>query len=125
MVIAVAGLQAQVPRVPKKSDFSAPPHIAAEMRPERTGHRLRLLREALGYKPSEIADALGIERTYWSRSEGGKRALSDGIAVLLVDRFGVTLDFLVLGRWDKLPLDLAMRMREVESRLSSEGAAPK
>lgn len=85
-----------------------------EMTPDRIGHRLMLLREALDLKPSEIADMLGLERTYWSRFEGGKRAITESVAAILVERFGVTLDFIILGRWDKLPLDLAEKMRELD-----------
>jgi len=88
------------------------------MRPERIGYRMMLLREALGLRPAEISDLLGLERTYWSRWEGGKRPITEAAAVLLVDRFGVTLDFLILGRWDSLPLDLAQKMRAVEASLT-------
>lgn len=95
-----------------------PDDVLAEMHPERIGHRLWLLREALGLRPSEISDMLGIPRTYWSRFEGGKRAVSDTTAALLVLRFGVTLDFLILGKWDKLPYDLAEKMRAVEAKNS-------
>lgn len=91
----------------------------AEMRPERIGHRLMLLRTALGLKPSEISDHLGMPRTYWSRFEGGKRSITETVAALLVERYGVTLDFLILGRWDKLPVDLAQRMREVDEKYNS------
>lgn len=96
------------------------PSVYAEMRPERIGHRLMLLREALGLKPSEMADLLGIERTYWSRFEGGKRAITDASAALLCDRFGVTLDFLILGKWHMLPLELSQKMRAVEAALSKK-----
>jgi transcriptional regulator with XRE-family HTH domain len=92
-------------------ESSLPSDLAAEMRPERIGERMRALRRALGLRPSEMADLLGIERTYWSRFEGGKRPISDHVAVLLVARFGVTLDWLILGRWDKLPFDLAEKLR--------------
>lgn len=92
--------------------------MISEMKPERIGHRLMLLREAHDLRPAEIADMLGIERTYWSRFENGKRAITESVAALLVDRFGVTLDFLILGRWDRLPLELAERMRSVESKKS-------
>ncbi|MER5173367.1 helix-turn-helix domain-containing protein [Thioclava kandeliae] len=94
-------------------------HTYSEMRPERIGHRLTLLREALGMEKSEIADALGIERTYWSRFENGKRPISDTTAALLCERYGVTLDFLILGRWNTLPLELATKMRSVEARLQA------
>ncbi|WP_110815813.1 helix-turn-helix domain-containing protein [Pseudoroseicyclus aestuarii] len=93
-----------------------PEALQSEMRPERIGYRLMLLREALELRPAEIADALGIERTYWSRFEGGKRPITDTTAALLVDRFGVSLDFLILGRWDRLPLELAQKMRAVEQK---------
>ena len=82
------------------------------MHPDQIGRRLKLLREAFDLKPSEMADMLGIERTYWSRFEGGKRAVSDEVAYLLTERFGITLDFLILGKWDKLPLDVAAKLRE-------------
>jgi hypothetical protein len=86
-----------------------------QMRPEAIGYRLKLLRLALGLKPSEMADALDIERTYWSRFENGNRPVSDTVAALLVDRYGVTLDFLILDRWDGLPLGLAGKMRTLKS----------
>lgn len=89
-----------------------------EMRPERIGHRLRLVREALGLKPGEMADILGVERTYWSRFENGRRAINDTMAALLVERYGVTLDFLILNKWGALPLDLAERMRAIEAQNS-------
>lgn len=90
-----------------------------EMRPERIGSRLAILRVALGLTPSQIADDLGIERTYWSRFENGKRQLNDTTAALLCDRYGVTLDFLILGKWTNLPLDLARKMRDVEASLKN------
>lgn len=87
--------------------------IPRAMYPDQIGARLKLIREAWGLKPAEMADLLDIERTYWSRFEGGKRAVSDEVAYLLTERFGVTLDFLLLGKWDKLPLDVSERLRKV------------
>jgi transcriptional regulator with XRE-family HTH domain len=83
------------------------------MYPDKIGERLKLIREAWGLRPAEMADLLNIERTYWSRFEGGKRAMSDEVGYLLTERFGVTFDFLLLGKWDKLPLDVAERLRKV------------
>lgn len=85
--------------------------IPREMYPDRIGERLKLIREAHGLRPAEIADMLGIERTYWSRFEGGKRAVSDEVAYLLTERFNVTLDFVILGRWDKLSVEVAEKLR--------------
>ena len=87
------------------------------MWPDKIGERLRLIRLAFGLKPSEIADMLGVERTYWSRFEGGKRAPSDELAYLMTDRFGVTLDFLILGKWDRLPLDVAEKLRKAAAKI--------
>lgn len=66
-----------------------------------------------------MAARLGVERTYWSRFELGRRGLSDDMAVLLVARFGVTLDWLSLGRTEGLPLWLADRLRAAEANTSS------
>lgn len=90
-----------------------PRAFAEEMRPENIGTRLYMLRTAYGLSPSEISDMLGIERTYWSRFEGGRRPVTETVAALLVARFGITLDWLILGKWDKLPLDLAERLRTI------------
>lgn len=92
-----------------------PPRIPREMMPDRIGQRLTVLREAFGMKPSEMADYLGIERTYWTRFERGHRPPSDEVAFLLTERFGITLDWLLLGKWDKLPLDVADKLRAVSS----------
>ena len=92
------------------------PRFPPEMLPENIGKRMKLLREAFDLQPSEIADMIGIERTYWTRFEKGHRPISDLAAYLLVDRFGITLDWLILGRWDKLPLDVANKLRSAATR---------
>lgn len=94
-------------------------HTLSEMRPERIGRRLRLVRMALDMKPSEIADSLGVERTYWSRFENGRRAVTETVAALMSERYGVTLDFLILGKWGGLPMELAQRIRAIEAEESS------
>ena len=107
---------AQIPHMTTKQEQLLSDETRNAMRPHNIGDRLRLVREALGMKPSEIADTLGIERTYWSRFEKGSRAVNETTAALLNERYGVTLDFLVLGKWDKLPLDLAERMRAISAK---------
>lgn len=87
-----------------------------EMTPENIGKRMKLLREAFDLQPSEIADMLGIERTYWTRFEKGHRAITDLTAYLLVDRFSITLDWLILGRWGSLPLDVANKLRSAADK---------
>jgi transcriptional regulator with XRE-family HTH domain len=99
----------------EKPEKLLPLPVLAEMRPERIGHRLKLIRLAAGLQPAQMADLLGIERTYWSRFEGGKRPVTESVAALIVERFGVTLDFIILGRWDRLPFELAQQMRAIEA----------
>lgn len=97
--------------MPSTSTEVLPPAMAAALSPENIGRRLTLLRESLGLRPSEIADRIGIERTYWTRFEKGHRPVSRETAALLVHHFDVTLDFVFLGDWRGLPLHLAERMR--------------
>jgi transcriptional regulator with XRE-family HTH domain len=114
-VIAEITSPDHVPNMSIKPDSLLPRDISDAMKNEAVGYRLALLRRALGLSPSEMADHLGIERTYWSRYEKGRQGLSPSVAALLVVRFGVSLDFLVLGRWDRVPLDLAEKMRKLPS----------
>lgn len=102
---------AQIPNMVAMSKSNLSSETIEAMKPEQIGYRLKLLREAFDLKPSEMADLIGIERTYWSRFENGKRAITDTVAAALVERFGVTLDFLILGRWDKLSFDLVEKLR--------------
>lgn len=88
---------------------------ANELRPERIGHRLYLLRCALGLKSAEMADNLGIERTYWSRFEKGRRPITPQFAALVRDRTGITLDYIMLGDTAKVPLDIAQKITAIEN----------
>ena len=93
--------------------------IPKEMHPENIGPRLQVIREAYGLSKAEISDLLGVERTYWSRFEGGKRRPSDEVLYLLTMKFGVTLDFILLGRWDKLSFDVAEKLQSTEKMLGA------
>ncbi|WP_191090161.1 helix-turn-helix domain-containing protein [Histidinibacterium aquaticum] len=93
------------------SRTSIHPDLAGAMNPKAIGERLVLLRTAFGLRSSEVADLLGVDRAYYNRFEHGKRMVSDSVAVLLVDRFGVTLDWLILGRSNTLTVDLAEKLR--------------
>lgn len=123
-MIETVSVEAHYFAMPNAQEKLLPSTLLAEMRPEKVGERLRLLREAHDLTPAQISDMLGIERTYWSRFEGGKRTVSDPVAAILVDRFGVTLDFLILGKWDKLPLDLSEKLRAVSSKYRSSRLSP-
>jgi plasmid maintenance system antidote protein VapI len=90
-------------------------NIPPEMFPAQVGKRMKQLREAHGLKPSEIADMIEVDRSHWTRFEKGQRAISDECAWKLVQRFDVTLDWLILGRMDKLSFDVAERLRSASA----------
>lgn len=115
MEIETKLVTAHTPCMANAQEKLVPETLSNEMRPERIGYRLSLLRRAVGMSKSEIADSLGVERTYWSRFENGKRPVSENVAALLVDRYGVTLDFLILNRWGGLSVDMAKKLREIEA----------
>lgn len=94
-----------------KPESLLPKSVAEAMSDDAVGRRLKALREALDLSPSEMADTLGIERTYWTRYEKGRQGLSDSVAALLVLRFGVTLDFLIMGDDSKLPVSIFEKIR--------------
>lgn len=48
-------------------------------------------------KASQIADALGVERTYWSRWENGARPIPVDQAYALTGLFRVDLDYILTG----------------------------
>lgn len=91
----------------KQDDSVLPP----EMSPEAIGKRMKQLREAYGLKSSEIADQISIDRSHWTRFEKGQRPVSNECAWKLVQRFGITLDWLMVGRIDKLPYEVAEKLR--------------
>jgi antitoxin component HigA of HigAB toxin-antitoxin module len=89
--------------------------LEGDMTPDAIGARLTLIREAFGLSKAEIADMLEIDRTHWSRFEGGQRAIPYDKASRLVARFGVTLDFIILGKWGGLEFGTAERLRRASA----------
>lgn len=120
MVIDANLVTAQIATMATAQENLLSRRTLAEMKPDRIGYRLKILREALDLKPSEIADSLGIERTYWSRFENGKRPITEIIGALLCERYSVTMDYLILGDWRLLPNELAEKMRAAQKRLSDQ-----
>lgn len=88
-----------------------------DMSPAAIGYRLRLIREAFGRSKSEMADLLDIDRPAWSRFENGVRAIPNEKAARVVERFNVTLDFIILGRTNQLPFETLERLRAAGLRV--------
>ncbi len=61
----------------------------------RLGSRIRLLRRKRGWTQVEMADALGIDRSYLSEIETGKKDPSLTILKTIADGFELTLSELL------------------------------
>ena len=71
---------------------------------KRCGERIRQLRVQIGYTQEKTASALNIDQSYYGRIETGKRGCSVELFIQLSDLFGVSLDYLILGRSSNSPL---------------------
>ena len=72
---------------------------------KRSGERIRQFRIQSGYTQEKLAGELNIDRSLLSHIEAGKRGCSVNLLVQLSDFFHVSLDLLVLGRDQTVPLN--------------------
>ena len=63
-----------------------------------SGERIRQLRIKNGFTQERIAETLNIDRSFYSRIESGKNGCSVDLFIQLSDVFGVSLDYLILGK---------------------------
>ncbi|WP_157982296.1 helix-turn-helix transcriptional regulator [Oceanicella sp. SM1341] len=85
--------------------------LSPEMSRERVSLRLRALREALDISQSQFADAIGHDRSSYSKVESGKEGLSLRYAQIMCDLYGIGLDFIYRGDFRDLPDNLASKVR--------------
>lgn len=64
------------------------------------GERIRQLRIQNGLTQEKTANALNIDQSYYGRIETGKRGCPVDLFIQLSDLFGVSLDYLIMGRTD-------------------------
>lgn len=64
-----------------------------------SGVRIRQLRIKSGFTQEQIAEALNIDRSFYSRIEAGKSGCSVDLFVQLSALFHISLDYLILGRY--------------------------
>ena len=72
--------------------------------------RLIVTRDALGLRPSEVADRAGLKRNAYSQYESGTRRISLEAAWALVDTFDLDLNWIYGGDMSRLPYDLANKI---------------
>jgi len=70
------------------------------------GKRLRAIRGLTDLTAKDFAEACGFNETQYSNWENGYRRPLPEAAAVLVDKFGVTMDFIYLGRDTALPYNL-------------------
>jgi transcriptional regulator with XRE-family HTH domain len=63
----------------------------------RLGNRVRALRRKRGLKQVELAEMLGLDRSYLSEIENGKKDPSLRVLKAIADGFAMTLSALVRG----------------------------
>lgn len=82
---------------PMKPPYS-PPMVAA---------RLSAVRESLDMQKSEMADALGIDRSSYTKIESGSKPLKPEYAFRLWELYAIPMDFTYRGQIRDLPPSLS------------------
>lgn len=62
------------------------------------GERIRRLRKAHGYTQEQLAEAIGVDRSFLSRVEAGQKGCSVDLFIALAEVFQTSLDHLILGK---------------------------
>ena len=83
------------------------------------GNRIRQLRIQHRYTQEEFAKTLNVDRSNPSRIESGRRGCSLELLIQLSELFGVTLDYLILGKntAEALPIDKKEQLKELLNEL--------
>ncbi len=80
-----------------------------------SGERIRQLRIKSGLTQERIANALNIDQSYYGRIESGKKGCSVDLFIQLSALFGVSLDYLILGRYlSNLPAGADMEQMKTD-----------
>jgi transcriptional regulator with XRE-family HTH domain len=86
------------------------------MRPEENAAialRLRYLREAQNMNQALFARQINVARTRWNNWETAVGRIPVDAASALVQKYGVTLDWIYLGREAGMPFDLMTKIRGI------------
>ena len=64
----------------------------------KTGERIRQLRIKSGLTQEKVANLLNVDQSFYGRIETGKKGCSVDLFIQLSAFFGVSLDYLILGK---------------------------
>ena len=67
---------------------------------KKCGERIRQLRIQRGFTQENVAQILNIDRSFYSRIEAGKNGCAVDLFIQLSGLFKVSLDYLILGKYD-------------------------
>ena len=79
------------------------------------GERIKLLRDSLGLSQTEFAAGAGLVRAAVATWERGAQRPGIALAQKITDRYGVTLDWLFLGRTHTLRHDMIGLLSDKEA----------
>jgi transcriptional regulator with XRE-family HTH domain len=82
--------------------------------------RLRWLREAQDFNQAAIARQINVQRTRWNNWETAVGCIPVDVATLLVQKFGVTLDWIYMGREAGMPYELMLKIRRMSEKETRE-----
>lgn len=66
---------------------------------KQSGDRIRQLRMKHGFTQEKTAEVLDIDRSFYSRIEAGQKGCSVDLFIRLSALYGMSLDYLILGRY--------------------------
>lgn len=89
----------------------------------RAGLRLRAAREALGLSQQDMARACGAEPNRWSNWEGGRHLPDPLVMARALALFGVSLDWIFVGRLSGMPFRLAQALATSSAHLVADDVA--
>lgn len=78
--------------------------------PQMVTPRLIALREALSLSKGEFADAIGIDRSSYSKIEKANKPILPPVAQRIWKLYGVDMNYIYLGRVDTLPMHLSSKI---------------
>lgn len=66
---------------------------------KQSGDRIRQLRIKSGLTQEKVANALNVDQSFYGRIETGKKGCSVDLFIQLSTLFGVSLDYIILGKY--------------------------
>lgn len=78
--------------------------------PAMVARRLRALREALGLNKADFADAIGIDRSSYTKIENGTKPLLPPTAYKIWRLYGVDMNYIYLGQVGGVPSNLSKEL---------------